>query len=46
MNPKLNEVVSDMAEIAGFLWQRGWSERNAGNISVNISKLILKEAEK
>jgi rhamnulose-1-phosphate aldolase len=30
-------VIRETAEIAGFLWQRGWAERNAGNISVNIT---------
>jgi len=30
-------VQKEMAEVAGFLWQRGWAERNAGNMSVNIT---------
>jgi len=42
-NNSLNELISNVAEIAGYLWERGWAERNAGNISVNISKLIPKE---
>ena len=25
-------VQKEMAEVAGFLWQRGWAERNAGNM--------------
>jgi rhamnulose-1-phosphate aldolase len=29
-----------MAEVAQYLWERGWAERNAGNISVNISSLV------
>ena len=44
-NPKMNGIFSEMAEVAGYLWQRGWSERNAGNISINISKLFSKEPE-
>lgn len=28
-----------MAEVAGFLWQKGWAERNAGNISVSLADL-------
>ena len=29
-----------MAEVARYLWERGWAERNAGNISVNITDLV------
>jgi rhamnulose-1-phosphate aldolase len=29
-----------MAEVAQFLWERGWAEKNAGNMSVNITGLI------
>ena len=28
-----------MAEVAGYLWQRGWAERNAGNISISLEDL-------
>jgi len=39
-NRSLKKVVLDISEIAGFMWERGWAERNAGNISVNINELI------
>jgi len=39
-NPALNDIIFEVSEIAGYLWERGWAERNAGNISVNISQLI------
>jgi len=39
-NRLLEIVLTEMAEVAGHLWQRGWAERNAGNISVNISEVI------
>ena len=41
-NPLLKKLIEDVAEIAGYLWERGWAERNAGNISVNISTIIAK----
>jgi rhamnulose-1-phosphate aldolase len=28
-----------MAEVAGYMWQRGWAERNAGNISVCLKEM-------
>lgn len=39
-NKDVKEVILEVAEVAEYLWQRGWAERNAGNISVNISHLI------
>jgi len=32
----LKDATSEIASVAGWLWQRGWAERNAGNISVRI----------
>jgi len=40
LNDKLKEQLDEVAEIAGYLWQKGWAERNAGNISINISDII------
>ncbi len=39
-NKVLKNVVREISETAGYLWQRGWAERNAGNISVNITEWI------
>ncbi len=39
-NKTLRGVLAEMAEVAGYLWERGWAERNAGNISVNITGLL------
>lgn len=39
-NKVLRKVISEISEIAGYLWQRGWAERNAGNISVNITDVM------
>jgi len=36
----LNNYLQDISEISGYLWQRGWAEGNAGNISFNISEII------
>jgi rhamnulose-1-phosphate aldolase len=41
-NKPLQELIHDVAELAQYLWQKGWAERNAGNISVNIKHLIKK----
>ncbi|MBQ6161659.1 MAG: rhamnulose-1-phosphate aldolase [Prevotella sp.] len=33
----LAKTVGQVAEVAGYLWQKGWAERNGGNITVNIT---------
>ena len=36
-HPQLKATVDQVAEVAGYLWQKGWAERNGGNITVNIT---------
>ena len=38
--PTLKAVIDEVAEVAGYLWQKGWAERNGGNITVNITDLV------
>ncbi len=38
--PELTKQVNDVAEVASYLWQKGWAERNGGNITINITSLI------
>ena len=35
--PALTAEVEKVAEVAGYLWEKGWAERNGGNITVNIT---------
>jgi len=32
-----------VAEVAGYLWQKGWAERNGGNIVVNVTDEVGSE---
>ena len=32
--------IEKVAEVAGYLWQNGWAERNGGNITVNVTDLV------
>ena len=36
--PALQQEIEKIAEVAGYLWQNGWAERNGGNITVNITE--------
>ncbi len=38
--PQLKAEVEKVAETAGYLWQKGWAERNGGNITVNITEHV------
>ena len=38
--PALKKEVGKIAEVAGYLWQNGWAERNGGNITVNVTGMI------
>jgi rhamnulose-1-phosphate aldolase len=36
----LAREVNKVAEVAGYLWQKGWAERNGGNITINITQYV------
>ena len=36
----LRAEIMKTAEVAGYLWQNGWAERNGGNITVNVTDLV------
>ena len=39
-NEGLSRRVWQVAEVAGYLWEKGWAERNGGNIVVNVSDCL------
>ena len=39
-NKAMKAEVRQVAEVAGYLWQKGWAERNGGNITVNVTAYI------
>ncbi|MCC8039219.1 MAG: rhamnulose-1-phosphate aldolase [Bacteroidales bacterium] len=45
LSDKLRREVDAVAETAGYLWQKGWAERNGGNITVNVTDAITPEIE-
>ena len=38
--PALEREINKVAEVAGYLWQKGWAERNGGNITINITEYV------
>ena len=38
--PALAHEVEQVAEVAGYLWQKGWAERNGGNITVHVTEHV------
>lgn len=43
--PLLAREIAQVAEVAGYLWQKGWAERNGGNITVNITDSVADDEE-
>ncbi|MDP8257576.1 MAG: rhamnulose-1-phosphate aldolase [Candidatus Alcyoniella australis] len=39
-SPKLSAWLASMQQISFYLWDRGWAERNAGNLSVDVSDCL------
>ena len=38
--PELKYQIDQVAEVAGYLWQKGWAERNGGNIVINVTEQL------
>ena len=36
----LKAQIDKVAEVAGYLWTKGWAERNGGNITINITDWV------
>jgi rhamnulose-1-phosphate aldolase len=39
-NSGITCILEKISEISGNLWQKGWAERNAGNISWNLTGIV------
>lgn len=38
---EIDSILSNVSLVAGILFQKGWSEKNAGNISIKLPDVIL-----
>ncbi len=45
-NKYVTDAVGRIAEVAGYLWEKGWAERNGGNISVNVTEFLTGDEKK
>lgn len=43
LNAELQKLVQDIGEVGHYLWERSWAEKNAGNISIEVTDLIEKK---
>ena len=43
LSDALEAVARKIAEVGTHLWARGWAERNAGNLSVDVTELVPTE---
>lgn len=37
---ELAKVLEAAAEVAGHLWEKGWAERNGGNLTINVTEYV------
>jgi rhamnulose-1-phosphate aldolase len=40
INTAVKNEIENISEVAGYLWDKGWCERNAGNISFDFTGLM------
>lgn len=40
ISSKVQHELDKISRVAGYLWQREWAERNAGNISMNLTSFF------
>lgn len=43
LNNNLKKVIREVGQVGQFLWQRSWAEKNAGNISVDVTRLVTEK---
>ena len=41
--PALVPWLEKTTELSGYLWDKGWAERNAGNLSIDVTDLVAAE---
>lgn len=44
LDTALRDVVDAIAETAYYFWERGWAESTAGNISVDVTALLVQKS--
>jgi rhamnulose-1-phosphate aldolase len=37
---EIPEIRNELSKVSRYLWEKGWAEKNAGNISYNVSGLL------
>jgi rhamnulose-1-phosphate aldolase len=38
--PGISHIAEEAGRVARYLWERGWAERNAGNISIDVTDVF------
>ncbi len=38
--PALTAILRDAQEVSSYLWDRGWAESNAGNLSIDVTAAV------
>ena len=43
---EVENELQKVSTVAGYLWQREWAERNAGNISMNLTSYFKRRSKR
>ncbi len=38
LSKTIHQVIHEVGEVGQYLWQKGWAEKNAGNLSVDVTE--------
>ena len=40
LEPGLQRIVADISDVSRYVWERGWSAANGGNLTVDVSEAV------
>jgi rhamnulose-1-phosphate aldolase len=46
LSKALKQMIDEVGEVGQMLWQKGWAEKNAGNLSVDVTEHVALTAAK
>jgi rhamnulose-1-phosphate aldolase len=46
LNKNLKKIIQEVGKVGQFLWQKGWAEKNAGNLSVDVTDHVSMSPKK
>jgi rhamnulose-1-phosphate aldolase len=45
LSKELQDLIDEIADVSGYMWERGWAERNAGNFTIDVTNLLPQDEQ-